>query len=545
MAAAGAAWGKMSEGKEIVTTRGAVAGEPEDAARAGARALEAGGNAMDAAAATCLAACVLEPEATDIGGYVCCGVVREGATGRAWSLDANSVAPAAARETMYEILPLEGRAAGINANEYQCAVRDDANVYGPLAVGVPGVLGGIGMLWERWGKLKWPEIVAPSQKLTADGFRYGSTAEAISRTLEPIRRFDATAKHLMPAGKLPKADDTWRRAGLDQTLERLASAGWRDFYEGEIGRRIADYVSSAGGALTRADMQAFRPRVTAPYESSYRDATLWSAVLPNGGLSTLQILNMLECWEASPKDDAAWWHRLAEVLKLAWRDRLRYVADPEFADVPVGKLLSKEYAAGRVETLRQFPEKIDRLPASSAAASPGTIHISAGDVEGNLVAVTISHGGLFGSCVTVPGTGIILGHGMCRFDPRPGQPNSVAPRKRPLNNTAPLIVAAGGRHVALGLRGGRRIVSVSAQLVRRVVEQGAGPQAAGTAPRLHLEGQEPLDVSESFEAPMVEALKAMGHRVRRAPVGGWAHLVEVRQQRREVRAGGGVWAAGV
>ena len=167
---------------------------------------------------------------------------------------------------------------------------------------------------------------------------------------------------------------------------------------------------------------------------------------------------------------------LKRVASVGWRDRLRYLADPDFVDVPVERLLSKDYAAGRVETIRQFPEHVDKLVPEFTVESPhGTLHVSAADADGNLVSVTISHGGAFGSCVTVPGTGIILGHGMCRLDPRPGYANSIASRKRPLNNVAPMVLRMPKRDVATGLPGGRRIISVNAQVSQRVMDYGEPP----------------------------------------------------------------------
>ncbi len=540
-----AAKGQMIEGKEIVVVSGAVAGEPEDAARAGAQILAAGGNAMDAVAATCLASGTIQPETADIGGYVLCAVVLEG-SGRMWSLDANSVAPAAAHERMYEVGPLVGERTGLNAVEYSCAVKDDANVYGPLAVGVPGVMAGVGTLWEKWGRLKWPRIVAPALRLLADGFPYRTTARAIAQQESAIRKFEPTLRQLMPQGNVPTAEDRWTRPDFAKTLQRISSAGWRDFYEGEIGRKIADYIKASGGILTREDLAKFKPRVTEAYSTTYRSAKVHAAILPNGGLSCLQILNMLDGFESLPDSDPMYWHRLAEVLKLAWRDRLRYFGDPEFAKVPVERFLSKEYAESSIEALRRSPERVDRQAGAPATAPPETVHIAAGDKHGNLVAATFSHGAYFGSCVTVPGTGIILGHGMCRFDPHPGLPNSVGPRKRPLNNVAPMIVRLPDRDVALGLRGGRRIVSVSAQLAQRVVDFGATARQAATAPRMHLVGHEPVEVSDFMAGAIVDKLRAMGHEVKKIPnVGGHAHLVELLRKQSKIRGGGSVWAAGV
>src|SRR5438067_3551666 len=182
----------MIEGKEVTASRGVIATGPADAARAGGRIFERGGNAMDAAAAACLACAVLEPQAVDLGGYVAAGLVLDGKTGRLWSIDANSVAPMAAREDMYEVTPPEPGKRGINEIEYGCSVRDDANVYGPLAVAVPGFVGGVGTLWERWGKLTWPEIVAPARELAASGLSYDLVRDAVDKKRDAIARFPST-----------------------------------------------------------------------------------------------------------------------------------------------------------------------------------------------------------------------------------------------------------------------------------------------------------------------------------------------------------------
>ena len=163
----------MIEGREVVSNTGGVAATPDEAARVGTRVLEQGGNAMDAAAAACLACCMLAPHKNGVGGYMSSAVVLEGASGRVWSLDASAVAPAAAHEHLYDILPVRSGPAGINEDEYQCSVLDDANLFGALSVAVPGKMAAMGMLWEKWGRLEWEAIVALSQRLLEDGFPYG------------------------------------------------------------------------------------------------------------------------------------------------------------------------------------------------------------------------------------------------------------------------------------------------------------------------------------------------------------------------------------
>ena len=520
----------MIEGREVVSRRGAVAADPPEAARIGSRVLAAGGNAMDAIAAAGIAGCMLAPAAAGIGGYVGCAVVLsgDGQGQRVWSVDSNAVAPASAHDHMFEVISLGSPAErledtramqsnGTNEKEYACRVRDDANVVGPLAVAVPGVMGCIGTLWERWGRLEWRQIVEPSRELLENGLQ------------------------------LAGPDGLRHRPEMAETLGHIAEAGWQDFYRGELARKIADGVQGAGGILTRDDMAAFEPRVTEPYGSSYRDSSVHCAILPNGGLTCLQILNMMECFDPPPVGSVEYWHLVAEVLKLAWRDRLRHLGDPDFVSVPVRRLLSKDYAAGRVESIRQFPRHVDMLiPPRAQEHEHGTFHFSSADAEGNLVSMTLSHGGGFGSKFVVRGTGIVLGHGMCRFDPRPGRPNSIAGGKRPLNNTCPVLVRLPDRDIAAGLPGGRRLVSVAAQIVQRMVDFGASAYEAAESPRLHVGAHEPLELMESVGSPILDGIGEIGHTVRKVrAVAGAAHCAEVLRGKALVRAGGNGWAAGV
>lgn len=499
----------LIEDTEVVASRGVVATGPAEAARAGGRIFERGGNAMDAAAAACLACAVLEPQAVDIGGYVAAGVVLEGGSGRIWSIDANSVAPAAAHEEMYEVLPPEPGKRGINELEYGCSVRNDANVYGPLSVGVPGFIGGVGTLWERWGSLPWAAVVAPAQELIENGLHYGLVREAIAAKAAAIAKFASTAAMLLPDMRLPEGDQPWPRPDLASTLHRLADAGWRDFYHGQLGRTIADFVSAQGGILTREDMAAFEPRVTEPCTGAYRNSVIHTAIAPNGGFSLLEALSDFESAGEAPDDTSIeYWERFANVLQPVWRRRLGI---------------------------------------AGVNASPhGTIHVAAADDRGNLVSMTISQGGMFGSCFAVPGTGIILGHGMCRFDPHSGNANSPGPRKRPLNNVCPLIIRMPERDVAIGARGGRKIVSVGAQLAQRIVDWGATAYQAAAAPRIHILTGQPLEISENFDPAMRDALAARGYRVEVPDmVAGAAHGAEMLKPGGQLRAGGNTWAVGV
>ncbi len=538
----------LIEGYEVVSNKGAVAASPAEAARIGARILEQGGNAMDATTAASLACCMQAPHKNGVGGYMSSAVVVDGSNGRTWSVDASGKAPAAAHESMYEILPRRSDPVGINEDEYGCSVRDDANVHGPLSVAVPGQMAAMGILWERWGRQPWEQIVAPSQTLLEDGFPYGEElADCTAEFEEPLRRYEPTVRHIMPNGQLPRADDIWHRPDMEKTLQRLASAGWRDFYDGALGREIADAVQAAGGIVSREDMASYAADVGEPYLGTYREAQVYGPVLTHGSLTPLQMLQMLDCFDPVDCDQVVYWHRLAEVAKLAWRDRLHYLADPDFAEVPIERLLSPEYARGRVESLLQFPDNVDRSNLGiSGKAHTQTLHVSAADVEGNVVSMTITQGGEFGSCFTVPGTGIILGHGMCRLDPNPGLANSVAAGKRPLNNGCPLLVRTADRDVAIGVPGGRRIVCVSTMMAQQLVDFEATSLQVARSPRLHVVTEEPVEILDTMDRGIVAGMRELGHDVEVVDwICGNAHGAECLKKEGKVRAGGNGWAAGV
>jgi gamma-glutamyltranspeptidase / glutathione hydrolase len=543
------------EGREVSCTGGVVATGPAEAARIGAEILAQGGNAMDAAAAAALACSVLEPESVDIGGYILCALVRKAGDPRVWTLDANAVAPRRATERMFQVSPAVPGKAGINESEYDCGVPGNANIYGPLSVAVPGFMAGVGTLCERWGRLSWAQIVAPCLRLVADGFPYGPTAAAIKRRFDFLKPFDPTCRHLMPDGEFPHRDDIWHRPDLARTLERLSAHGWQDFYSGELGRQIAQYITETGGILDFADMANYKPRIEPALAAHYRGHSVFGSAVPAGGLTTLQILNFLDCLAPSMDlNTADYWHRLGEVMRMAWQDRLRYLGDPDFNDVPTDRFLSRDYALGRTATLRQFPWSIGPQTSPALSTAPSTIHVSVADREGNIVAATISQGLAFGSSVTVPGTGIILGHGISRLDPRPGRPNSIAPGKRPLSNVSPLIISLPDRDIALGTRGGRPIINVCAQLAHRIIDGSLPPATVLPMPRLSVCDREPLeflkfDFTEAVSQIMLDELTAMGHHVIRKQElvegAGAAHCAEFLKGERRVRGSADNWAAGI
>ena len=197
----------------------------------------------------------------------------------------------AATADMFQTIPIGDGRPTVNELEFGCSVVEQANFYGPLSVSVPGFMGGVGVLSERWGRLPWKAIVEPAKVIVGDGIPYARVAKDVEFKRAAIERYPASVA-AMPEGVT--SETLWMRPDLVRTLERLGDVGWRDFYSGEIGQTIADVVQEQGGILTREDMATFVPRITQPIAGKYRGADIYTAIAQNGGFSVLDGLADLE-----------------------------------------------------------------------------------------------------------------------------------------------------------------------------------------------------------------------------------------------------------
>ncbi|MHC4404693.1 MAG: gamma-glutamyltransferase family protein, partial [Planctomycetota bacterium] len=411
--------------------------------KAGRQVLSDGGNAIDAVAAAALVAGVTNLPNCGIGGY---GghMTLALADGKVASIDFNSTAPAAATSELF-------------------AGSSTAGGYGQrgwLSAGVPGTMAGIQTALDRYGTRPLAELIQPAIRYARDGFPLPQgAAQAIRRFEKQFRGDPGSAKLLLPGGQPPEAGSTFRNLDLGQLLETLQEAGSVEpFYRGDAGRHIAAAFQKHGGLVTPDDMAQYRAREVRPLHLSWHGHDVFTAPLTAGGATVLEILKLLDAldWLQMP-DGPAKTHARLEAQRIAWHDRLTQFGDPDFVDVPLERFLSDGYAAEQAERVRRAAREKRRVDVGAPARNhDGTCHLSAADHAGNLVAMTLTHGGGFGAQVTVDGLGLILGHGVSRFDPTPGHPNSPGPRKRPLHNMCPTVVLAHGRPVmALGGRGGR------------------------------------------------------------------------------------------
>jgi gamma-glutamyltranspeptidase/glutathione hydrolase len=486
--------------KQVSSGHGLVVGHPE-ANEAGMKVLAEGGNAVDAIVAAALVAGVVAVSRCGIGGYG--GHMAIGLpNGKVTSIDFNSEAPTAARPDMF---PLDAKG----------NVKGGINSHGWLAAGVPATMAGLQLVLDKYGTKPFAQLVQPAIRYARDGFKvYWSLGPLASRLLHD----PGSAKLFFRNGKPLAKGDTYRNPDLADMLQHLAEQGSaHDFYRGEIGRKIAAAFKKNGGIVIVDDMANYRPREDVPLELEWRGHSIATAPLTAGGLSILQTIATLKAlggeWERIAKDDPKRTQMWLESLRIAWGDRLRLFGDPKFVDVPVERLLSEKYAVESADKVRKAVAEKRPVPvATDGRTAGGTVHLSAVDSAGMMVAITLTHGESFGAQVTVDGLGLILGHGMSRFEPAPGKANSIAPGKRPLDNMCPTIFSRSGKPVlAIGAVGGRRIPCVVFEVLMGLIADGRSLDDSMTMPRLTTEGGKVIYVEPGRPEAELKYLKQVGY----------------------------------
>ena len=464
------------------------------------------GNAIDAAVSAALTAGVTELSGCGIAGYGGHMVIAM-ADGRVSAIDYNSTAPAAMRGSTF-------------APDAKGTVPE-AHDHGWLSAGVPGILAGMQLALEKFGTMSFAEALAPAIEAARDGVEL---SEYQAKTLVDSRDIlakDPGARALLFQGGKPFVSGVrFRNRELADVLETLAAAGSAEpFYRGEIADKIAQAFGQNGGILTRNDLAAYEAQEVKTVSLEWRGYEIHTAPLTAGGVTALEAINILKAlgWEHLRSEDEQTHARL-EALRIAWNDRLTLFGDPAKIDVPLDRLTSKEYAdrmAERVRdaVVRREPQRI----ATRSREQNGTVHISAVDNKGNMASLTLTHGVNFGARVVVEGLGLILGHGMSRFDTNPNHPNSPGPGKKPLHNMCPTAVLKDGRPVlALGGRGGRRIPNAVFDVLMNYAGQDRSMQESIEAPRMHTEGGLKVDCDAQWSDERKQYLRQVGYEVNTA-----------------------------
>ncbi|WP_240311301.1 gamma-glutamyltransferase [Sulfitobacter sp. DFL-23] len=468
--------------------------------------LAAGGNAFDATVAALFALTVVEPMMVGIfGGGT--SVVQQ-ADGAVHVYDGLARAPAAARPDIYE--PIAD-----TWPDYM-ETRGRANRVGPRAIAVPGNLIAWCDMAERHGKLPLKQLIGPAIRYAEDGFVLSPYLATCIAEIAPDLALDPSiASVFLLDGEPLAAGERLVQSDYAQTLRAIAKGGPDALLQGPLGEKLRDFLAGSGTLVTEQDIRDYKMIRRAPVTGTYRGHEIFGPPPPcSGGVQVLQVLNLLEPWDVGGDGFGSekTLHRLIEALKIAAADRLAVTADPDFFDVPLERLVSKDYA-----DIRRGDIHPDRARFQEARIltneSNNTTHVTIADAEGNIVSSTQTINSLFGARVVVPGTGIIPNNYMYLFDPHPGNALSLMPGKRITSGITALIVRRDGKPAfALGLPGAHRIPASALQAVINLIDHNMTLQQAVEAPRIFTWGQE-VEIEDSIPEATRNALAARGHTI--------------------------------
>jgi gamma-glutamyltranspeptidase/glutathione hydrolase len=521
----------------VRTAKGMVATDEELGSQAGVEILKRGGNAVDAAVATAFALAVVEPAAGNIGGGGFMLVRLTG--GKTVFLDYREVAPGRATRNMY-INP-DGK------------LDPEASVTGYRAVAVPGTVAGLELALKTYGSLKLADLMQPAIRLAEKGFVVSTRlAKDLEEEQKDLQKFALSRKIFLNDGKLYQAGETLRQPELAATLKRIAAKGSQDFYRGETARMIVEDTQRSGGLITLDDLAHYTPKVRealhADYQSGGHQWTVLTSPPPSsGGVAVIEALNMLKDVPLKGWDDVESVHMVAETMRRVFADRAAYLADPDFANVPVAGLTDPCYAkelAASIDPRRAASSKTVKagIPHACGAAAgtdhppteivslgegPHTTHFSVVDAAGNAVASTYTLNNSYGSHVT-SSAGFLLNDEMDDFTTQPGVPNAlfgliqseanaIAPGHRPLSSMTPTILLRDGKlSFVTGSPGGPTIISSTLLSVLNWMRLGMDAQAAINAPRFHHQWlPDQILMEQNFPDSMEQALQARGFAVKR------------------------------
>lgn len=485
-------------------THGMVAAEHPLEARAGLHVLEQGGNAFDAAVAVFYMTGVVEQHQAGIGGdaFLLAYVANQK---RVILINGTGPAPKLATIERYR---QEGRipSSGILANT------------------VPGAVAGFDLALRRYGTRHYPELLAESIETARDGHPLTHwCAGNHNAAIEKLSVFPSSVKALLNKGGAFETGDLFRQPDLARTLQIIAQKGADSFYRGELARLTADFYEKQGGVLRYDDLASFQAEESSPIKVSYKGYDVYQAAPNSQGIVLLEALNLVEPLDlkAMGHNSPDYVHTLAEALKLAFADRDRWVADPRFSKVPTEQLLSKRYAQQRRKQID--PQRAQ--PGAAPYGNPGeTSSFSIADRFGNLVSVTHSNNGTFGSGVVVEGGGFVLNNRLQYFTLDENQPNSLAPGKRPRHTICPALALKDGLPaMAWNTPGGDNQPQAMLQAFLNVVEFGMHPQLALEQPTItttnfHASNYpqpvgDRLVIPEVLAARIGDALRARGHKL--------------------------------
>ena len=495
--------------------------------------MKAGGTAVDAAIAANAALGLMEPTGSGIGGDLF-AIVWDAKTKKLYGYNGSGRSPAR-----------------LTLAEFKRQKLEEVPSFGPLPVTVPGAVDGWFALHKRFGKLPMAQILAPSIRYAREGFPVSDVISYYWRLSVPrLKAYPGFLEQFTKDGEGPRKGQMWTNPNLADTYTALGRDGRDAFYKGEIAQLIGRYMTAQGGFVSAADLARHQGEWVEPISSNYRGYDVWE-LPPNGqGLAALQILELMERFDVRKMGfgSAEYIHTFVEAKKLAFSDRAKFYADPDFAKTPISLLLSEPYTTARRALIN--PER------AALSVAPGTIeprmlnegdtiYLTTADADGNQVSLIQSNYRGMGSGMAPyldgRGLGFILQDRGEQFVLKAGHANSYAPNKRPFHTIIPAFITKDGAPwVSFGVMGGAMQPQGHAQIVMNLIDFDMNLQEAGDAPRIQHDGStEPagqntamtdggvLNLESEFPYVVVRALMRKGHRIQFAdgPYGGYQAIM--------------------
>ncbi len=515
----------------VLTQGGLVCSASPLAGSIGSNVLRSGGNAFDAAIAVAAAEAVVLPPMCGIGGEVF-ALLYEASTGKVYDITGSGRAPKNATAEYftskgYTKMPSEG----------------------PLTPTVPGELHAWQTILEQFGTQDLSTLIGPAIKLADEGFplpgRIGVYFESYK---DKISNYPSTKKIYLNGDSPFVPGDLLVQKDLARTLKHISNKGVDEFYKGALAEEIAQAIINAGGLITPEDLAGQKTIVTeAKASTNYRGNTVYASAPPSQGYMLLEVLNILENYDLPSMGwgSAESIHLMVEALKLGFIDRLNYLGDPDFIDVPLAQIIGKEYAKSRSEEIN--PKTSSNDPRSGtpdqlkSGTSQSTSYFNVIDSQGNCVSFIHSLSQYFGSGFVAGNTGVLLndraGRGFYLVE---NHPNIIAPLKRSMNTIQAYMVLKDGRPILVGgTPGGDRQPSWNIQMITALIDYGINVQSAADSPRWHhFPGSDPatsdlpfeLRFEEGFDEETLSILSSKGHDVKPIPDGqtpGAVQLIEI------------------
>jgi len=490
------------------------------ATEAALQVMRRGGSAVDAAIAANAVLGLTEPTGAGVGGDLF-AIVWDPKTHKLYGLNASGRSP---RSLTLEYFKSQG--------------ITHIPPLGPLPVTVPGAVDGWFELHGRFGRLPMTDVLAPAIGYAEKGFPVTEViASNWQRNVRVLEDFPGFRETFMPGGHAPAKGEMFSNPRLARTYEAIAKGGRDAFYKGDIAHKIAAYMKANGGFLSYEDLATHHSQWVEPVSVNYRGYDVWE-LPPNGqGIAALQMLNILEGFDLKKMGfgSADYLHVLTETKKLVFEDRARYYADPDFAQIPLQQLLSKDYASQRRALIDMEHAATSYPPGEMPGARSDTVYLTVADADGMMVSLIQSNYRGMGSGMTPGDLGFVLQDRGELFSLTPGHPNVFAPGKRPFHTIIPAFVTQDGRPlISFGVMGGDMQPQGHVQVLVNMIDFGMNLQEAGDAPRMRHDGSsQPTDevmtdggelaLEVGFDPAVIAELERRGHHIKsvRGDFGGY------------------------